>query len=66
MNQSKMWNCMISGFGAGVVGRTLGIGGAIILVPVWISMGIDRQIAPSSSGPLIFFFAMFLFMMALH
>lgn len=60
-----MWNCILSGFGAGVVGGTLGIGGAIILVPVWISFGVDKTVAPASSGPLIFFSAMVSFMMAL-
>lgn len=31
----------------------MGIGGAIILVPAWLEMGIDRDVASSSSAPLI-------------
>ena len=31
-----MNTCMISGFSAGAVGGMLGLGGAIILVPVWL------------------------------
>lgn len=65
MGSRKMWNCLVSGFGAGVAGGTLGIGGAIILVPVWLSLGVDKNVAPSSSGPLIFFSALVSFMMAL-
>lgn len=59
-----MWNSMLCGFGAGVVGGTLGLGGAIILVPVWLSSGIDKTVATSSSGPLIFFSALISFMMS--
>ena len=55
---------MISGFFAGVAGGALGLGGAIILVPVWLNSGIDRIIATSSSGPLILFSAMVAFIMA--
>lgn len=42
------------GFGTGLVGGSLGIGGAMILVPVWITLGIDKDKAACSSGPLIF------------
>ena len=60
-----MWNSMISGFCAGVVGGALGLGGAIILVPVWLNSGIDKLVATSSSAPLIFFSALIAFFMAL-
>ena len=56
---------MISGFCAGVVGGALGLGGAIILVPVWLNFGIDKLVATSSSAPLIFFSALIAFFMAL-
>lgn len=45
---------MFYGFISGLFGGTLGLGGAIILVPVWLSVGIDKDVATSSSGPLIF------------
>lgn len=44
---------MILGFAGGFTGGMLGIGGAIILVPAWLSMGMDKNIASSSTGPLI-------------
>eukprot|EP00919_Chromeraceae_sp_WS-2016_P033680 GHVR01079636.1.p1 GENE.GHVR01079636.1~~GHVR01079636.1.p1 ORF type:complete len:132 (-),score=0.99 GHVR01079636.1:2722-3117(-) len=52
---------MLYGFFAGVMGGALGLGGAIILVPAWLNSGIDKNIAASSSGPLIFFSALVAF-----
>lgn len=46
---------MISGFLAGLLGASLGLGGAIILVPVWLKSGINKLVATSSSSPLILF-----------
>ena len=65
MNARKMWNSMLSGFCAGAAGGALGLGGAIILVPVWLNSGIDKNVATSSSPPLIFFSAVISFIMAL-
>ena len=64
MTSHKMWSSMVSGFGAGVVGGSLGLGGAIILVPVWLNSGIDKNVATSSSAPLIFFSGAVSFFMA--
>ena len=44
---------LVLGFADGFTGGVLGIGGAIILVPAWLEMGINRDIAASSSAPLI-------------
>jgi len=65
MTVSKMWNCQISGLCAGLIGGALGLGGAIILVPVWLNMGIDQIKATSSSPPLIFFSALISFTICL-
>ena len=42
MNNKKMWSSIISGFAAGLIGGALGLGGAIVLVPVWLNSGIDK------------------------
>lgn len=31
----------MSGFAAGMIGGALGLGGAIVLVPVWLNSGIN-------------------------
>ncbi len=54
MSEKKMRIGMILGFAAGFTGGCLGIGGAILLVPAWLNSGIDKNMATSSSGPLIF------------
>jgi len=59
-----MWSSILSGLGAGLIGGALGLGGAIILVPAWLNKGIDKNIASSSSGPLIFFSALVAFFLA--
>ena len=46
---------MLNGFMAGVLGACLSIGGGIVLVPLWFKAGVDRNVATSSTGPLIFF-----------
>lgn len=45
---------MFYGFAAGLIGGAVGLGGAIILLPVWLSIGYDKDVAAASSGPLIF------------
>lgn len=45
---------LYGGFAAGCTGGMLGIGGAIILVPYWLEIGLDKDIASSSSAPLVF------------
>lgn len=59
-----MRTSMMFGYLAGVIGGALGLGGAIILVPVWLNSGIDKKIATSSSGPLIFFSALVAYFLA--
>lgn len=44
---------LFCGILAGVVGAALGIGGAPILIPLWLSMKIDPIAASSSTAPLI-------------
>jgi len=46
---------MFNGFLAGVLGGSVSIGGGMVLVPLWIKSGMDKNVAASSTGPLIFF-----------
>lgn len=48
---------MLNGFLAGVLGGCVSIGGGMVLIPLWLKAGIDKNIATSSTGPLIFFSA---------
>lgn len=48
-----MKSYLFSGILAGVVGAALGIGGAPILIPLWLSINIDPITASSSTAPLI-------------
>ncbi len=56
---------MTAGFFAGMVGATLAIGGALILIPVWLKVGVDKDVAASSTATLIFTAAMVAFTVAL-
>ena len=63
MSKKFFTKALYLGFAAGCIGAMLGIGGAIILVPFWLDSGLDKEIATSSSAPLIFssaFISMFI------
>ena len=60
-------NALVVGFLAGCIGGMLGIGGSILLIPVWLELGIDKDTATSSTAPLIFtsaFISMFIAFLA--
>lgn len=44
---------MAAGLCAGILGATLGIGGGPILIPIWLSAGVDKEVASSSTATLI-------------
>lgn len=44
---------MAGGFAAGVLGAALAIGGAPILIPIWLSCGINHNTASSTTPTLI-------------
>jgi uncharacterized membrane protein YfcA len=60
-----VWYFIVVGFAGGVMGATLAIGGAIILIPVWLKLGVDKDVAASSTAPLILTAAMVAFTIAL-
>lgn len=64
VNEDNVWYFLTAGFFAGVVGATLAIGGALILIPVWLKMGIDKNVAASSTAPLILTSALVAFTIA--
>jgi uncharacterized membrane protein YfcA len=45
----------LSGFAAGLIGGALGLGGVIVLIPVWLNLGIDKEKVVCTSPPLVFF-----------
>lgn len=53
MSEGYMKKALLFGFCGGFAGGMLGIGGAIILVPAWLEMGINKSIVSASSAPLI-------------
>lgn len=48
---------IINGFVAGLLGACISIGGGMVLLPLWFKAGVDKNVATSSTGPLIFFSA---------
>lgn len=55
MSSKKLYEGMYNGFLAGVLGATVAIGGGLVLVPIWLKAGIERDIVVNSTAPLIFF-----------
>ena len=49
-----MRECMFNGFIAGVLGASLGVSVGIVLVPLWLKSGVDRDIVVNSTAPLLF------------
>jgi len=47
------------------MGSTLAIGGALILIPVWLKFGVNKDVAASSTATLILLGAMVAFTIAL-
>ena len=64
VNEDNVWYFLIAGFCAGFVGATLAIGGALILIPVWLKAGIDKDVAASSTATLILISALVAFTVA--
>lgn len=48
---------MMTGFIVGVLGSMIGMGGGLILVPVWLKAGMQKDVVVNSTPPLIFFLA---------
>jgi uncharacterized membrane protein YfcA len=46
---------IFNGFLAGALGASVAIGGGLVLLPIWLKMGMDKNVATSSTAPLIFF-----------
>ena len=45
---------MFNGFIAGVIGASLGVSVGVVLVPLWLRSGVDRDIVVNSTAPLLF------------
>lgn len=46
---------MFNGFLAGLLGSCLAISGGLVLIPLWVKAGVDRDVVANSTAPLIFF-----------
>jgi uncharacterized membrane protein YfcA len=56
---------VLIGLVAGVLGSTLGIGGGILFIPIWLNVGIDKETAVSTTPILILTSAMISFAISL-
>lgn len=65
MSDQKMRQGMMNGLLAGVLGACVSIGGGMVLIPLWFKAGVDRNVAASSTGPLIFFSSSISFIISL-
>ena len=54
MSEKKLKSNMFNGFLAGVLAASVGVSGGIILVPLWLRSGVDRDIVINSTAPLLF------------
>jgi len=64
MSPQKMRKGMFNGLISGVLGATVAIGGGLILIPIWLKAGIEKEVVTSSTAPLIFFSASVSFLMS--
>lgn len=55
---------MLGGFFAGLAGGSLGLGGSSILIPIWLSLKVDKNVATCSTAPLIFLSAFISFFLS--
>lgn len=60
-----MREAMFNGFLAGTIGGCLAVSGGLVLIPLWLRTGIDRNIVTNSTAPLIFFGASISFFISL-
>jgi uncharacterized membrane protein YfcA len=49
----SLHHCAIAGLGAGCLGTTLGLGGGLVLVPMWVAYGIPPSVCSATSSFLI-------------
>ena len=65
INEENAHYFIIAAFFAGLVGATLAIGGSLILIPVWLKSGVDKDVAAGTTAPLILTAALVAFTIAL-
>lgn len=53
VTQRNVWYFMIAGFVAGFLAGLMAIGATLILVPVWLKVGVDKDYAGNSTATLI-------------
>lgn len=65
MSYEKMREAMFNGFLGGTIGGFLAVSGGLVLIPLWLRTGINRNIVINSTAPLIFFGASISFLISL-
>lgn len=65
IDEKNVWKFLLGGFVAGLIGATLAIGGALILIPLWLKLGIEKNYCSSTTPTLILISALVAFTIAL-
>lgn len=64
VTERNVWYFLLAGFAGGFFGALMAIGATLILIPVWLKMGVDKDYAGSSPATLIFLASLVAFTVA--
>lgn len=54
VTKDNVWYFLLTGFVAGFLAAFMAIGATLILVPIWLKLGVDKNYAANSTPTLIF------------
>lgn len=64
VTQTNVWYFLIAGFVAGFLAGLMAIGATLILVPIWMKVGVDKDYAGNSTATLILYSSLITFSVA--